>query len=160
MDENIDCLVAQVFGQAPGGGLALEAVEIQDHYKIIEKGKWLIDPMVSFRYRFTPDFQGHTFGWKLILGKDLGRFNVSLNPGFRLERQDTWAGYATWAGGISYTPLGIAHVGVEIAGDYKDHTFYGPVLSHGFDSRFVTLSWQMKDSGTETRTQVLVGATF
>jgi hypothetical protein len=94
--------------------------KIESRVRLVPAGEWFVDPVLYLEYQrlFRGDAQ-QKWEVKLILGKDIGPWNVSTNLGFEVER----------AIGAKYTPeveydLGISRevfgprlkLGVEVFG--------------------------------------------
>ncbi len=76
------------------------------------------------------DFSEHVIEFKLILAKDIGRFNVALNPILEFERKDKWELEPQYAIGISYKISKLISTGLEVKGSENGH-YIGPVISLG-----------------------------
>ncbi len=115
--------------------------KIETRFRLVPAGEWFVDPVLYLEYQrlFRGDAQ-HKWEVKLILGKDMGPWNVSTNLAFEVER----------AIGAKYTPeveydLGISReilgptlkLGVEVFGkaekpadeDVKIFVWAGPAVS-------------------------------
>ncbi len=115
--------------------------KIETRFRLVPAGEWFVDPVLYLEYQrlFRGDAQ-HKWEVKLILGKDMGPWNVSTNLAFEVER----------AIGAKYTPeveydLGISSeilgptlkLGVEAFGkaekpadeDVKIFVWAGPAVS-------------------------------
>lgn len=115
--------------------------KIESRFRLAPAGEWLVDPVLYLEYQrlFRGDAQQKA-EVKLILGKDIGPWNVSTNLAFEVER----------AIGAKYTPeieydLGISReifgpalkLGVEVFGkaekpedeDMKVFVWAGPAVS-------------------------------
>jgi hypothetical protein len=123
--------------------------KIESRFRIVPAGEWFVDPVLYLEYQrlFRGDAQ-QKVEVKLILGKDIGPWNVSTNLAFEIER----------AIGARYTPeveydLGISReilgpalkLGVEVFGkaekpedeDIKVLVWAGPALSWATSMRGV-----------------------
>ena len=148
MTERFDFSIYQIFNQDPGGGLKYKGFKLRSRYKIGKKGNYILDPLIYLEYKGKPDFSEHGIEFKLILARDMGRFNVSLNPIFEFEREDEWEFEPAYAIGASYEISQLLRVGLEAKGSEYGH-YLGPVISHGREDLWVTLGSAVKIGGVE-----------
>jgi len=164
MTESFDFAIYHVFNQNPGEGLKYEGFKLRSRYKIGKKGKYLLDPLIYLEYKGQPDFSEHGIEFKLILAKDSGRFNVSLNPIFEFERKAKWEFEPEYAMGISYDVSELLRVGFEAKGSEYGH-YLGLVISHGREALWVTLGsalkmGRVKEGKPEFQIRMLLGIAF
>lgn len=164
MTERFDFAIYQVFNQNPGEGLKYKGFKLRIRYKIGEKGKYFLDPLIYFEYKGKPDFSEHGIEFKLILAKDIGRFNVSLNPIIEFEREDEWEVKPEYAIAMSYEINELLRVGLEAKGNEKGH-YIGPVISHGREDLWIALGsafkiGEMKEGKPEFQIRMLLGIGF
>lgn len=138
MTERFDFSVYQVFNQKPGSTLKYDKFKLRMRYKIGEKNQYFMDPLIYFEYINKPDFSEHTVEAKLILAKDLGKFNIAINPVFEFENKEKWEFVPKYAVGMSYGVTDLLRVGIEAKGS-KDGHYVGPVISHGVEHLWVAL---------------------
>ncbi len=138
MTERFDFSIYQTFSQTPDEGLNYKGFKLRGRYKIGESGKFVVDPLVYLEYKGEPNFYKHGVEFKLILAKDIGRFNVAVNPIGELEREAEWEFKPKYAVGASYKIGELLRVGAEGKGGESGH-YLGPVISHGRDNLWVAL---------------------
>lgn len=164
MTERFDFSIYQVFNQNPGEELKYKGFKLRARYKIGKKGKYFLDPLIYFEYKGKPDFSEHGIEFKLILAKDIGRFNISFNPIFEFEREDKWEFEPKYAIGMSYEISELLRVGLEAKGSENGH-YIGPVISHGKEDLWVALGsalkiGKIKEGKPEFQIRMLLGVGF
>jgi hypothetical protein len=131
MTDRFDFSIYQVFKQAPDAPFKYEGYKLRSRYRIGEKGKYFLDPLIYFEYKGKPDFSEHEFEGKLILAKDFDRFNIAINPVLEYEYEHSeWESEVKYNVGLSYRFNKLLNVGLEARGSENGH-YLGPVISHG-----------------------------
>lgn len=131
MNDRFDFAVYQVFGQTPNSSFIYKGYKMRFRYKLGEKGNYIMDPLLYFEYKGKPDFSKHGLEGKLILAKDIGNFNVAINPVLEYEYDDDgWESEIKYNAGISYQVGYLLTLGLEVRGGRNGH-YIGPVISHG-----------------------------
>jgi hypothetical protein len=130
MSKCFDFAIYQVFSQKPRMGLNYSAFKMRARYKFGEKDKFIFDPLLYAEYKGVPDFSEHELEMKLIMSKDFGKFNISLNPVLTLEYEDEWKTVFGYDLGMSYKVLPLLSFGIEFKGEEDGH-YFAPVISHG-----------------------------
>ena len=138
MTDRFDFSIYQIFKQAPGEDLKYKGFKMRSRYRLGERGGYILDPLVYLEYKSVPDFSEHGIEFKLVLAKDIGRFNLSLNPVLEYEREDEWEFESKYAMGMSYEFYQMLRVGLEAKGSESGH-YIGPVISHGREDLWVAL---------------------
>lgn len=138
--------------------------KLRTRYKIGEKGKFFVDPLLYFEYIRDDDFSKPNVGEvKLILAKDIGDFNVSYNQIIKrnLDRRGkTDNEYAT---GMSYAFTSRFRIGIESKGNYpKEKYAVGPTFSYAFNKVFVALgtAFGLNKKTDDLQTRMIVGVLF
>jgi len=138
--------------------------KLRTRYKIGEKGKFFVDPLLYFEYIRDDDFSKPNAGEaKLVLAKDLGDFNVSYNQIIKrnLEREGkTDHEYAT---GISYAFTPQLRFGLESKGNYPQEKYaVGPTVSYSFKRGFIALGavFGLNKRTDDVQTRMIVGIPF
>lgn len=141
-----------------------EGFKLRTRYRLGEKGKFIVDPLLYFEYIRDDDFSKPNVGEvKLILAKDIGDFNISYNQIIKsnLEREGkTDHEYAT---GISYAFTPRFRVGIESKGNYpKEKHALGPTLSYAFKKAFITLgtAFGLNERTDDLQTRMIIGILF
>lgn len=139
MTDHFDFSIYQVFKQTPESQLQYSGYKLRFRYRLGEKGDYFIDPLLYFEYKGKPDFSEHGYEGKLILAKDIGRVNISINPVLEYEYENNeWESELKYNAGISYKLGGLLKIGIEARGSDKGH-YIGPVISHGTGKAWVAL---------------------
>ncbi len=138
--------------------------KLRTRYKIGEKGKFFVDPLLYFEYIRDDDFSKPNVGEvKLVLAKDIGDFNVSYNQIVKrnLDRRGkTDHEYAT---GMSYAFTPRLRVGFESKGNYSKEKFaLGPTVSYTFKKAFIALgaAFGLNKRTDDLQTRMIVGILF
>jgi hypothetical protein len=118
------------------GGLKLET-----RYRLAPAGEWIVDPIIYFEYQYLRHGDAsHKAEVKLILARDLGRWNLALNLAAEVERLRTadYVPETEYAFGVSRELLGPSlKLGAEIFGKAEKppgeatevFVFTGPAIS-------------------------------
>ena len=139
MTDHFDFSIYQVFKQIPESQFQYSGYKLRFRYRLGEKGDYLMDPLLYFEYKGKPDFSGHGYEGKLILAKDFGKFNFSINPVLEYEYENsTWESELKYNAGISYKLGSLLKFGVEARGGENGH-YIGPVISHGTGKAWIAL---------------------
>ncbi len=141
MSETFDFGIYQIFSQTGEGGIHYDGFKFRGRYKLSSTGKLFFNPLIYFEYQGVPDFQNHTFEFKLILTKDIGSFNVALNPYIEFEKEGAgkWEFKPQYALGVSYAISDKLKFGIESKAS-EDGVYLGPTLAHGSKDIWVALS--------------------
>ncbi|TAL69540.1 MAG: hypothetical protein EPN82_06830 [Bacteroidetes bacterium] len=139
MNKHFDFGIYQVFNQFAGKPLEYSGFKLRGRYRFFEKNEFFLDPLLYVEYIGNQTFSQHEFEAKLILAKDIGKFNMSFNPYFELANEENrWEFVPKYAIGFSYHPSELFSAGFELKGD--DHGNYiGPTISHGNKDRWIAL---------------------
>jgi hypothetical protein len=140
MNKFFDFAIYQVFTQSPDEGIKYSGFKLRSRFKIGEKGQFFVDPLVYIEYKGVPGFSEHEFETKLILAKDLGDFNISVNPYFELAKkpdEQEWEFEPKYAAGITYKLGKLFNFGIESTGS-SDGIYLGPTISHGSHNLWIS----------------------
>ncbi|APF18025.1 hypothetical protein [Caldithrix abyssi] len=81
LTDHWDFSVYQIFSQWEGEAFQWEAVQFRTRYRFGEVGQYILDPLIYFEYIRKIDFnKPNKIELRLILGKQLNRFNLAMNP--------------------------------------------------------------------------------
>ena len=137
MNNRFDFALYQVFSQTPKSSFLYKGYKMRFRYRFGEKGEYMMDPLLYFEYKGKPDFSEHGLEGKLILAKDIGNFNVAINPVIEYEYEDDgWESEIKYNAGISYKIGYLLTLGLEAKGSKNGH-YIGPVISHGTGNTWV-----------------------
>jgi hypothetical protein len=141
-----DVALYNIFDAAGDAGTGWGGLKLETRYRLAPPATWIVDPVIYFEYQYLRhgDAQ-HKAEVKLILAKDLARWNVAVNVAAEVERlfNADYVPEMEYAAGVSRelgTPavkLGVEAFGkVEKAPGEETAAFLwaGPALSlaHGF----------------------------
>jgi hypothetical protein len=140
-----DVALYNVFDQIQGQAIQYQATKIETRYRLSDYGQWFVDPVLYFEARkeWTADKPLALEG-KIILGKDIGPLNLSLNGLYEIEfipnglGQEHELGYAA---GASYELAPWVRVGGELFGSWTRAAEGGPWASAQYLGPAVSLAW-------------------
>lgn len=141
-----------------------EGFKLRARYRIGEKGRFIVDPLLYFEYIRDDDFsKPNVAEVKLILAKDIGDFNVSYNQIVKRNLQRRGKTDNEFAAGISYALTARLKAGVESKGNYsKEKIALGPTLSYAFKKAFIALGvvFGLNEQTDDLQARVIVGMPF
>jgi len=139
MNDRFDFAIYQVFSQTPNSSFIYKGYKMRFRYRLGEKGDYLMDPLFYFEYKGKPDFSEHGLEGKVILAKDIGDFNIAINPVLEYEYANSeWESKLKYNAGINYKLNCLLNIGLEARGSDNGH-YIGPVISHGTGKVWVAL---------------------
>ena len=114
-----DVALYNIFDRVHGDTLQYQATKVETRYRLSDYGAWFVDPVLYFEAKkeWIGDKPLGLEG-KIILGKDIGALNLSLNGLYEIEfpeggGQEHELGYAA---GVSYEVAPYVRVGGEAFG--------------------------------------------
>lgn len=138
--------------------------KLRTRYKIGEKGKFFVDPLLYFEYIRDDDFSKPNVGEaKLVLARDIGDFNVSYNQIIKRNLDRRGKTDNEYAAGMSYAFTPRFRIGIESKGNYpKEKYAVGPALSYAFNKAFITLGtvFGLNERTDDLQTRMIVGMLF
>jgi len=138
MSDRFDFAIYQVFSQYPEESLKYKGYKLRARYRFGEQGQYVLDPLAYVEYKGKPDFSEHGIELKIILAKDIGRFNMALNPILELELNGETEVEAEYAIGLNYEILSLLSAGLEFKGSESGH-YVGPTIGHGVEQLWMTM---------------------
>lgn len=153
MNDRFDVGIYQKFKQDHASPLTYDGFKLRMRYRLGEKGLWPIDPLIYLEYKDNPSFDHSVLEAKLILARDFGNFNISLNPIVEIEFDEDETEFEfEYAGGVSYKIHPLLSLGLETKGS-PEHMYWGPTLTHGKEDLWfgVGLLTPTTDQGTADR---------
>ncbi len=163
-----DISLYQIFEQNQNESLKWSAVQLRGRYRLANPGEFLLDPLLYLEYNRNTDLTAqNVVEAKVILSRNFGRENLSLNPVFEVK----------FAPGEPVTEvgfdIGFAHefsyavsLGVEGSGRWESEdgeteatSYLGPVISmaHGEVYSTIGVGWGMTDESDDARVRLLLG---
>ena len=174
--ERWDIAAYGVVRQVAGADPEFEAVKLESRYALAAPGSWFVDPVIYVELQKTfLDDKPFSVEEKLILAKDLGRLNVSLNgaaeqevAGGDVEPEDSWALGSSW----ELVPA--FRLGAEIFGDrakvasaaggeqWQSQAWAGPAVSLAYGRSWLVLAagWGLNDQSDELRIRGVLAFQF
>jgi len=131
MNNRFDVGIYQKFKQAHQSPIAYDGFKIRMRYRLGEKGRWPLDPLIYLEYKDNAAFDHSALETKLILARDFDKLNISLNPvlEFEFDGDETEVEFE-YTAGLSYRLHPIVSLGLETKGN-TEQFYWGPTLSHG-----------------------------
>ena len=170
-----DVALYNIWKQEQGESLRYQATKVETRYRLSEYGQWFVDPVLYFEARkeWIEDKPLALEG-KVILGKDIGPLNLSVNGLYEIEfipgggGREHELGYAA---GASYEVLPYLRVGAEAFGDWRrsaeDGTwasehYAGPALSLAVSRVWLVLAagFGLTDESERTRLRGILAFQF
>ncbi len=141
-----------------------DGFKIRTRYRFGEKDKYLLDPLVYFEYKkddvgSTPD----KLESKIILAKDIGKWNVSYNQVLDQELESSGRSNHGFAFGTNYQLDPRFKAGIEAKGSYTDDKYYvGPTLAWAPGKWWVSsgVVFGLDDRADSVQTRIIVGFPF
>lgn len=145
--------------------LTYDGFKLRSRYRIGEKGQYFLDPLLYLEYIKDDDLsEPGRFEAKLILAKDVGRFNIAYNQvaeeEFEGDEKEIESKYAL---GISYEIALWFRLGIESKGNYSEDTYaLGPTVSIARPDFWVSLGFVfgLNKDANDTEVQMLIGIPF
>lgn len=168
LTDNWDISMYQMWKQSYGTNSAsafkYEGFKIRSRYKLFKSGEFIVDPLLYVEYIRNADLaKPDVLEGKLVLAKDIGKFNVAYNQ--IVERAldgdaETEYGYAA---GANYDILPGFSAGLEAKGSYSEHEHAaGPVVSIETGKFWVSLgaAFGLNAATDDLQARMLAGFAF
>lgn len=131
MNDRYDVGIYQVFSQNAGAPLHYDGFKIRMRYRLGEKNQFPIDPLIYLEYKDNAAFDHSALETKLILAKDLGKFNLAINPVLEVEfEEDETEVEWEYTAAFGYRLHPLLTFSMETKGS-EDSFYWGPTFSHG-----------------------------
>lgn len=118
-------------------------------YRIGEKGKYGVDPLLYFEYKYDPRSRlsgaAHTLESKIILSKDFGKWNAVYNQVMESKLGEKGRTDHKFTAGLNYEVLEGSHVGIETkvdywrAGSHRNRIAVGPTIA--YEHKYFWIAW-------------------
>ena len=139
MTKSFDFAIYNSYIQEPDSSLKFKGYKLRFRYKLGRKNQFMMDPLLYLEYKGKPGFTEHGIETKLVLSKDFGKLNISLNPTLEFEKEHSeWETEFEYAWGVSYKIIDILSIGLEAKSSEHGH-YIGPVIAHGSEHLWVAL---------------------
>jgi len=150
MYDYFDVGIYQKFKQDNESPLSYDGFKLRFRFRIGEKGRWPMDPLIYLEYKDNAAFDHPTLETKLILARDFNNLNISLNPVLEFEFEDGETEIEfEYTGGMSYRVHPLLSMGLETKGN-SEAFYWGPTLSHGKDDLWFALGYLRPGSSGQT----------
>ncbi len=150
------------------GKSKFEEVKLRTRYKLSEKGKFFIDPLIYIEYKIQTD-RSYPDKWetKLVLAKDINEktnFAINIIPEeyYKSGKKKDWK--LEYAGGISYAIKDdVIRLAVESKGDFTEEKYYlGPTFSAKGKNVWSAIGFLrgLNKKADDLQTQIIIGMLF
>jgi len=141
-----------------------DGFKLRTRYRIAEKNKLPIDTLLYLEYIRNDNLaKPNVLEGKLVLAKDIEKFNVAYNQILKQELDSDGETEHEYATGISYEFLPALKLGIESKGNYsKEKYAVGPTLSLTTDRFWVSAGAVFGVNGKtdDLQTRMIVGIPF
>ncbi len=162
-----DIAMYQQFKQSnksSGKDFKYDGFKIRTRYRIGEKGKFILDPLLYFEYIRNDNLSNpNVFEGKLILAKDINKFNLAYNQILKQELEGEGETEDEYALGINYKIGPTFKLGLESKGNYTKEKYYlGPTISLATERFWVSLgvALGLNKKSDDVQTRMIIGIPF
>lgn len=137
--------------------------KFRTRYRIAEKDQLPVDVLLYGEYILGDGDYADKIEAKLILAKDLGKWNIAYNQVYEKEVSDGDDFEHAYATGVSYEFSPTWKLGLESTGNYTDSKYYaGPTASWASEKVWVNLGALrgLNDESDDLRFRLIVGIPF
>lgn len=168
LTENWDISMYQMWKQSYGTNSAstfkYEGFKIRTRYKLFKAGEFIVDPLVYVEYIRNADLaKPDVVEAKLVLAKDIGKFNVAYNQIVKLELGEDGETEHEYAAGVKCDLLPGFNAGLEAKGSYSEHGHaLGPVVSIETEKLWVSLgaAFGLNEKTDDVQARMIAGFAF
>jgi hypothetical protein len=156
MTDKFDFSIYQRYSQKPSQSFKYDGFKLRGRYKL--NPNKLFDPLIYAEYKNDPSLSGSEWEFKLILAKDYGKLNISINPIIEIENNETEFEYAA---GMHYQLKPLFGIGLEATGsEYAN--YIGPTITHGNENVWVSFGsgfaiGDVKNNKEKSKLRLLIG---
>ncbi|MEK7849332.1 MAG: hypothetical protein AAB213_00715 [Candidatus Omnitrophota bacterium] len=165
--ERWDVAVYQQFkhaNKAKESDFSYDGFKIRTRYRLGEKGQYLLDPLIYLEYIRSSDLsKPNMIEAKLILAKDIGKFNFAYNQILKQEAERDGLTDHEYAIALGYRLMPKFGIGLESKGNYtKDKYALGPTVSYRGKGWFSALgaAFGLNDRTNDIETRMIIGILF
>lgn len=163
-----DISVYQVFKQvnteSKSSSFGYDGFKLRTRYRIAEKDQLPLDTLFYLEYIRDDEFEKpNVWEGKVILAKDIGRFNIAYNQILKQEFASNGKTEHEYAAGINYAFMPQFKIGIETKGNYTDGKYYvGPTVSWGKGKLWTALGVAagLNEKSDDLQTRLIVGMLF
>lgn len=155
MNDRFDVGIYQVLKQSQDNSLQYDGFKLRMRYRFSEKGQLPLDPLLYLEYKDNATFDNSVLEAKLILARDLGKTNVSLNPTleWELKEEDTVLEWG-YTAGFGYEIHPLFTLSMEFKGS-EESFYWGPTISHGKNDLWFAVGLLNKGSESTTNDRMV-----
>lgn len=168
LTDNWDVGLYQVFTEGhetnSASALEYEGFKVKTRYRVGKKGAFLVDPLIYVEYiRNSNLAEPDVLEAKLVLARDIGKFNVAYNAIVERELDGEGETEHEYATGVSYDMAPGLGIGLEAKGSYSEHEHaVGPVVGVETDKFWVSMGavFGMNDETEDVQARMIIGVAF
>ena len=138
--------------------------KLRSRYRIGAKGEYPLDTLLYMEYIHPDDKDSsQILEGKLVLAKDIGKFNVAYNQVIKEGISDDGRTEHKYAVGLNYEINPRWKVGIESMGSYTDEKYYlGPTLSWASEKIWAGIGavGGLNDQSDDLQVRLIVGIPF
>ncbi|MCQ9208220.1 MAG: hypothetical protein NG712_02445 [Omnitrophica bacterium] len=145
--------------------LKYNGFKVRTRYRFGEKDQYILDPLIYLEYIRDNDLsKPNVLEVKLILAKDIGKFNFAYNQIIKEELETAGKTEHEYACGLNYNGIPGLRIGLESKGNLTDEKYYlGPTLSYAFGHKFWTalgVGFGLNNNSDDLQARLIVGVPF
>jgi len=160
--DHFDVGIYQVYEQAADApSLTYAGFKLKARYRVAEKNSLPVD-VLFYLEQEESTAEGNAVEGKLILAKDLGKFNLAYNQIYE-RKYETGKGEHEYAAGVSYELAPWLRIGIESKGSYTEGEFAaGPTLAWMGNRIWANLGavYGLNDKTRDREVRFLLGIPF
>lgn len=141
-----------------------DGTKLRFRYRFAEKGQHFVDSLIYAEYEKSAEsHEPHELELKLILAKEMGKFNIAYNEILNQELESDGITESEYALGISYNLNHRFSIGLESKGSYLSDTYYaGPTISFRAGRFWATAGFvsALHKRADDLQARVIVGRSF
>lgn len=168
LTENWDIGLYQMWNQSYGTNstseFQYEGFKVKSRYKLFKRGEFIVDPLIYLEYIRNANLaEPDVLEGKLVLAKDIGKFNVSYNQIVERELGGDGETEHEYAAGVKYDVFPGFSAGLEAKGSYsEDEHAAGPVVSIETDKLWVSLgvAFGLNGKTDDVQARMIAGFAF
>ncbi|MEK6715468.1 MAG: hypothetical protein AABY43_05440 [Candidatus Omnitrophota bacterium] len=141
-----------------------DGFKLRIRYRFGKKGDFFVDPLIYVEYIRDDDFhKPNVAELKLILAKDIERFNISYNQIFKRNLASEGTPTHEYSAGINYELNPKFKLGIEAKGNYTSEKYaLGPVVSFAKGKYWAALGsvFGLNKRTDDIQTRLIIGVLF
>ncbi|MFH1969864.1 MAG: hypothetical protein ABIJ53_06065 [Verrucomicrobiota bacterium] len=164
--DNLDISMYQMFIQsntAEANKFEYDGFKLRTRYRFLEKNELPVDTLLYLEYIRNDNLEKpNVLEGKLVLAKDIAKFNVAYNQVIKQELESGGKTEHAFAAGINYRIIPMS-IGMESKGNYTAGKYYvGPTLSWVTDKLWVTIGalGGLNGKSDDLQTRMIMGILF